>query len=92
MWFGFPKGSDIEIVPGEGFLLYYCAVEKKKITGQDINQVWWYSPVIPALRKLKQDDCHKFKPSLGSIVKPCLKIKTKQNKKTRGGGHSVQRP
>jgi hypothetical protein len=33
-------------------------------------------PVIPALRKLRQDDC-KFKASLGYITTPCLKKKKK---------------
>jgi hypothetical protein len=28
------------------------------------SQAWWHVPVIPALRKLKQED-HKFKVSLG---------------------------
>jgi hypothetical protein len=36
--------------------------------------VWWYTPVIPALRKLRQED-HKFKVSLGYIERPCLEKK-----------------
>jgi hypothetical protein len=38
--------------------------------------------VIPALGRLKQEDC-KFQVSMGYIVRPCLKTKqnkTKQNK------------
>lgn len=36
----------------------------------------WPTPVIPALRKLKQKDC-KFKTSLSYITRPCLKKKIK---------------
>jgi hypothetical protein len=35
-------------------------------------QVWWHTPVIPALRRLRQEDC-KFKVCLGFIVRPHLK-------------------
>jgi hypothetical protein len=41
--------------------------------------IWWYIPVIPALRRLRQKD-HNFKASLGQTVKPCLK-----NNKTMAG-------
>jgi hypothetical protein len=34
--------------------------------------VWWYIPVIPAIRRLRWEN-PKFKPSLGYIVRPCLK-------------------
>jgi hypothetical protein len=34
--------------------------------------VWQYTPVISAIKRLRQED-HKFKVSLGSIVKFCLK-------------------
>jgi hypothetical protein len=40
------------------------------------SQVWWYTPVIPALRSLEEEDCE-FKPSLGYITLPCLKSKIK---------------
>jgi hypothetical protein len=42
--------------------------------------VWWCTPVIPAFRNLRQEDC-KFKASLGYIERPCLK---KQNNKKVG--------
>jgi hypothetical protein len=40
------------------------------------NQAWCHIPVIPALRRLRQE-VHEFEASLGSTVRPCLK---KQNK------------
>jgi hypothetical protein len=39
--------------------------------------VWWYIPLIPGLRKLRQED-EKFEADLGHIVRPCPK-KHKQN-------------
>jgi hypothetical protein len=38
------------------------------------SQVCWYMPIIPALGKLKQEDC-KVKARLGYIVRPSLKKK-----------------
>jgi hypothetical protein len=35
-------------------------------------QAWWYKPVIPALRKLWQED-HDLQVSLSYIPRPCLK-------------------
>jgi hypothetical protein len=37
--------------------------------------VWWYTPVIPALRKLRQEDCE-FEASLDCTVR-CVSKKTK---------------
>jgi hypothetical protein len=43
--------------------------------------IWWYTSVIPALRRQKQEDCE-FKDSLGYIVKP---------QKTKHGGVGKKR-
>jgi hypothetical protein len=37
----------------------------------DSGWVWWNTPVISPLGRLRQD--HKFEADLGYIVKPCLK-------------------
>jgi hypothetical protein len=58
--------------------------QKKK---KRLNWVWWHIPVIPALWRLKQEDCEfkehlglydKFKVSLGYIGRPCFKQISKQ--------------
>jgi hypothetical protein len=41
--------------------------------------VWWSSPVIPALRMLRQADCE-FEASLGKIARTHLKKKKKKEK------------
>jgi hypothetical protein len=41
------------------------------------SQVWWYTPILPAPVRLKQED-YKFKASLGYKARPCFKNKTKQ--------------
>jgi hypothetical protein len=45
------------------------------------NQAWWYTPVIPACRRWRQEDC-KFKISLGYTASLCLK---KPKGKMEGG-------
>jgi hypothetical protein len=40
-------------------------------------QVWWYTPVISALGRLRQEDCES-KASLEYIVRPYLKKKKKK--------------
>jgi hypothetical protein len=45
-------------------------------------QTWWYTPIIPELRRLRQENCE-IESSLGYLVRPCLKKqinKTKTNK------------
>jgi hypothetical protein len=37
-----------------------------------LSPVWWGASVIPALGRLRQDDCI-FKASLRSTGRPCLK-------------------
>jgi hypothetical protein len=45
--------------------------------------MWWYMPVIPALRRQRQED-HKIEASLGCIWRPCLKT-------TQEGGREGRR-
>jgi hypothetical protein len=42
----------------------------------DFSQAWWCTPVIPAFRRLRQED-HGFEASLGYLVRPYLKRKKK---------------
>jgi hypothetical protein len=59
-----------KLVPGK---------EKKNLTvfAYKINicQVQWYTSAIPALRRLKLEDC-KFKANLIYIARPCLNTHT----------------
>jgi hypothetical protein len=47
--------------------LFGCQLER---------QMWWYTPIIPKRRRLKQED-HEFEASLGYIVRSCLKTTNK---------------
>jgi hypothetical protein len=49
------------------------------LKNQDKTHAWWFTPIIPALRRLRQED-HEFKASLGYIARPCLKNKPKEPK------------
>lgn len=43
------------------------------------SQVWWRTPAIPALGRLRWED-RKFEANLDWAATPCLKTKTKQTK------------
>jgi hypothetical protein len=43
--------------------------QKVKIKKQ--SQVWWHTPIIPALGRLRQKD-YKFKASLDNTAGPCI--------------------
>jgi hypothetical protein len=52
--------------------------------------VWWYTPVVPALRKLKQEE-QKFEASLGYIsLSQKKKKKKKREKKRKKENHLCQ--
>jgi hypothetical protein len=51
----------------------------------DNSWAWWYKPIIPALKRLRQQDCG-FQVSLGYIVRPCLKKERKKERKKKGRG------
>lgn len=40
--------------------------------------LWWLTPVIQTLRKLRQNDCSYFETSLGCRLRPCLKRNKKK--------------
>jgi hypothetical protein len=50
-----------------------------------ICQMWWYTPVIPALRRMRQED-YQLKASLGYIDRPCLNHPPKNDDK----GYEIQ--
>jgi hypothetical protein len=45
------------------------------------NQVWWSTPVIPALRRLRQED-NEFEDSLGYTKTICQKTNTKKKEES----------
>jgi hypothetical protein len=55
-------------------------------TKVSLSQAWWHTPLIPALRRLKQKD-HKFEASLGYIARPSLKKKKKVSFEAGTVGH-----
>jgi hypothetical protein len=52
------------------------------------SQVCWCLPVIPALRRLRQED-HEFLASLGYIARLCLKNKNKKKKERKEKGWAM---
>jgi hypothetical protein len=44
--------------------------------------MWWFTPVIPALGRLRQEDIE-FQASLDCIARLCLKQQQKQKMKTQ---------
>jgi hypothetical protein len=61
-----PNENWTSIFTKEGIQIY----QKKKNVLKDTqlyNHVWWCTPIIPALERLRQKD-HKFKASLGYIA------------------------
>lgn len=59
------------------------------------SQAGWRTPVTPGLRRLRREDHRESEASLGYIAGPCLQDlvsnETKQNKKKRKEGESMQR-
>jgi hypothetical protein len=49
------------------------STEKKFKNNLHQFQAWKFTPVIPALRRLKQEAEHEFKVSLGFIARPYFK-------------------
>jgi hypothetical protein len=48
------------------------------------SMAWWFTPVIPALGRLRQED-HEFEANLGSIARSHLKKKERKTRKKYAG-------
>ena len=60
------------------YFTYMKGMAKATDCVKNVNsQVWWCTPVIPVLGRLRQEDC-RFKASLGNLVRPHFKIKIKR--------------
>jgi hypothetical protein len=66
---------------GQHFYTEICAMILRELT----EDLWWYMPVIPALRRLRKED-HVFQVSLGYAARPCLKKTEKEEEGEEGGG------
>jgi hypothetical protein len=56
----------------------------------DKSWAWWYTPVIPALRRLRQGNCE-LEASLGYIVSTCLKKEEEGGRKKDEGGEEEEK-
>jgi hypothetical protein len=65
---------------------------EESFSREPLDWVWWFTPVIPALRRLRQDN-HEFKVILGYVTRSCLK-KEEEEEKGRGeeGGNLLELP
>ena len=69
------NGSQVAAsVEPELSLCYFYPFAFGKIEYIKNSWVWWCTPVIPVLGRLKQEDC-RFETSLSNLARPCFKIK-----------------